>query len=70
MRDASAGALTAAARNWRAAAAARTPGGVCGASGCGRVYLALGSGVPQRYCSRRCATRVRVAAHRRAKAAG
>ncbi|CAL9372557.1 CGNR zinc finger domain-containing protein [Streptomyces sp. NPDC030392] len=47
----------------------RPPGGLCAAPGCGRVFLALGSGVPRRYCSRRCATRERVAAHRRAKAA-
>ncbi|WP_436989020.1 CGNR zinc finger domain-containing protein [Streptomyces sp. enrichment culture] len=48
----------------------RPPGGLCAAPGCGRVYLALGSGVPRRYCSRRCATRERVAAHRRARSAG
>ncbi|AOT58026.1 CGNR zinc finger [Streptomyces rubrolavendulae] len=48
----------------------RPPGGVCAAPGCGRVYLSLGSGVPRRYCSRRCATRERVAAHRRARAGG
>lgn len=48
----------------------RPPGGVCAAPGCGNVYLALGSGVPRRYCSRRCATRERVAAHRRARAGG
>jgi predicted RNA-binding Zn ribbon-like protein len=48
----------------------RPPGGLCAAPGCGNVYLTLGSGVPRRYCSRRCATRERVAAHRRAKAPG
>lgn len=45
----------------------RPPGGVCAAPGCSRVFLALGSGPARRYCSRRCATRERVAAHRRAQ---
>lgn len=45
------------------------PGGVCRATGCDHVFLAVGSGPDQRYCSRRCATRERVAAHR-ARAAG
>lgn len=45
------------------------PGGVCRAAGCAHVFLAVGSGPDQRYCSRRCATRERVAAHR-ARAAG
>ncbi len=40
------------------------PGGVCAATGCDQVFLAVGSGPDQRYCSRRCATRERVAAHR------
>ncbi|MFI2365186.1 CGNR zinc finger domain-containing protein [Promicromonospora sp. NPDC019610] len=40
------------------------PGGACRADGCERVFLAIGSGPEQRYCSRRCATRERVAAHR------
>lgn len=40
------------------------PGGVCEATGCDHVFLAVGSGPDQRYCSRRCATRERVAAHR------
>ncbi|GAA1222987.1 CGNR zinc finger domain-containing protein [Kitasatospora nipponensis] len=44
----------------------RPPGGLCAASGCRNVYLTQGSGLPRRYCSRRCATRERVAAHRRA----
>ncbi len=34
---------------------------------CRNVYLTLGSGPPRRYCSRRCATRERVAAYRRAR---
>jgi sirohydrochlorin ferrochelatase len=41
------------------------PGGICAADGCDRVFLATGSGPEQQYCSRRCATRSRVAAHRR-----
>ncbi|MFF0741652.1 CGNR zinc finger domain-containing protein [Streptomyces sp. NPDC004111] len=45
------------------------PGGLCGAAGCPHVYLAHGAGPERRYCSRRCATRERVAAHRRARAA-
>lgn len=44
----------------------RPPGGVCAAVGCRDVYLAQGGGPARRYCSRRCATRERVAAHRRA----
>ena len=43
------------------------PGGLCAASGCGNVYLAFGRGPARRYCSRQCATRERVAAHRRAR---
>lgn len=45
----------------------RAPGGVCASPGCRNVYLAQG-GPARRYCSRRCATRERVAAHRRARA--
>ena len=44
----------------------RPPGGVCASPSCLNVYLTLGSGLARRYCSRRCATRERVAAHRRA----
>jgi hypothetical protein len=40
------------------------PGGVCAAPGCGRPFVAHGAGSPRRYCSSRCATRVRVARHR------
>ncbi|MBB6434471.1 CGNR zinc finger domain-containing protein [Streptomyces candidus] len=43
------------------------PGGVCAAASCRNVYLAHGSGPERRYCSRRCATRERVAAHRRGR---
>ncbi|MEU6815927.1 CGNR zinc finger domain-containing protein [Streptomyces sp. NPDC046860] len=47
----------------------RPPGGVCASPGCDNVHVTQGSGPPRRYCSRRCATRERVAAHRRARAA-
>lgn len=46
----------------------RPPGGVCASPRCPNVFLAQGSGAERRYCSRRCATRERVAAHRRAHA--
>ncbi|WP_067970057.1 CGNR zinc finger domain-containing protein [Nocardiopsis trehalosi] len=42
----------------------RPPGGVCASPSCGLVFVDAGSGSPRRYCSRRCATRERVAAHR------
>jgi len=45
----------------------RPPGGLCASPGCQNVYIALGSGPTRRYCSRRCATRERVAAHRRSR---
>lgn len=45
----------------------RPPGGVCAAHGCARVFIDTGSGSPRRHCSRRCATRARVAAHRAAR---
>ncbi|MFF5336189.1 CGNR zinc finger domain-containing protein [Streptomyces sp. NPDC013181] len=48
----------------------RPPGGVCAASRCTNVYVAGGSGAPRRYCSGRCATRERVASHRRSRPAG
>jgi hypothetical protein len=44
------------------------PGGVCASPSCRNVYLTQGGGPVRRYCSRRCATRERVAAHRRARA--
>ncbi|WP_017607729.1 CGNR zinc finger domain-containing protein [Nocardiopsis xinjiangensis] len=44
----------------------RPPGGVCAAHGCARIFIDTGSGSPRRHCSRRCATRARVAAHRAA----
>ncbi|MFJ6843167.1 CGNR zinc finger domain-containing protein [Streptomyces griseoluteus] len=46
----------------------RPPGGTCASPSCANVYVTQGSGPPRRYCSRRCATRERVAAHRRARA--
>ncbi|WP_308164560.1 CGNR zinc finger domain-containing protein [Nonomuraea sediminis] len=42
----------------------RVPGGLCASAGCRKPYLDLGGGSPQRYCTPRCATRERVAAHR------
>jgi hypothetical protein len=46
------------------------PGGLCAAVGCGLPFAHLGGGTPRRYCSARCATRERVAAHRRGGSAG
>ncbi|UCM91290.1 CGNR zinc finger domain-containing protein [Streptomyces marincola] len=43
------------------------PGAVCASAGCPRVFITQGRGPERRYCSRRCATRERVAAHRRAR---
>ncbi|MEU8920458.1 CGNR zinc finger domain-containing protein [Kitasatospora sp. NPDC048545] len=43
--------------------------GRCAAPGCGRHFIDTGRRTPQRYCSPRCATRVRVAAHRAQRAA-
>ncbi|MBK1786141.1 CGNR zinc finger domain-containing protein [Prauserella cavernicola] len=43
----------------------RPPGGLCASTACGRPFADLGGGSPRRYCSTRCATRERVAAHRR-----
>ncbi|WP_369144675.1 CGNR zinc finger domain-containing protein [Streptomyces sp. R44] len=43
----------------------RPPGRICASPGCQNVFITLGSGPERRYCSRRCATRERVAAHRR-----
>lgn len=44
--------------------------GVCAADGCERVFVDEGRRRPQRFCSERCATRTRVAAHRARVAAG
>ncbi|MFF2012931.1 CGNR zinc finger domain-containing protein [Streptomyces sp. NPDC058195] len=45
------------------------PGRICASAGCRNVFLTQGSGPERRYCSRRCATRERVAAHRRSRTA-
>ncbi|HEX4008564.1 MAG TPA: CGNR zinc finger domain-containing protein [Solirubrobacteraceae bacterium] len=47
----------------------RLPGGICTAPGCERPFADVGGGMPRRYCSERCATRARVAAHRSRHAA-
>ncbi|RKT03236.1 putative stress-induced transcription regulator [Streptomyces sp. 3211.6] len=39
--------------------------GACAAPGCGRLFLGTGPGSARRYCTPTCATRARVAAHRR-----
>ncbi|CAL9666711.1 CGNR zinc finger domain-containing protein [Streptomyces sp. Tu 3180] len=43
----------------------RPPGRICTSPSCRNVFITQGSGPERRYCSRRCATRERVAAHRR-----
>ncbi|MCD2468288.1 CGNR zinc finger domain-containing protein [Streptomyces sp. MBT42] len=43
----------------------RVTWGACEASNCGNFYLGTGPGSPRRYCSPTCASRARVAAHRR-----
>jgi predicted RNA-binding Zn ribbon-like protein len=40
------------------------PGGLCASPTCGRPFAHTGGGSPRRFCSPRCATRERVAAHR------
>lgn len=45
----------------------RPPGGLCVSPSCGRPFVNLGQGGGRRYCSPRCATRERVASHRRKK---
>ncbi|WP_435878993.1 CGNR zinc finger domain-containing protein [Streptomyces griseoluteus] len=44
------------------------PGGTCASPTGDNVHVTRGSGPPRRYCARRCSTRERVAAHRRARA--
>ncbi|MBB5077895.1 CGNR zinc finger domain-containing protein [Nonomuraea endophytica] len=44
----------------------RVPAGLCASATCGRPFLDTSGGSPRRYCSPRCATRERVAAHRAA----
>jgi len=43
------------------------PGGLCASPACRAPFAHLGGGSPRRYCSTRCATRERVAAHRARK---
>ncbi|MCC5474714.1 CGNR zinc finger domain-containing protein [Streptomyces barringtoniae] len=43
------------------------PGRICASAACRNVFITQGPGPERRYCSRRCATRERVAAHRRAR---
>ncbi|MFE5947468.1 CGNR zinc finger domain-containing protein [Streptomyces sp. NPDC056480] len=43
----------------------RVTWGACEASNCRNLYLGTGPGSPRRYCSATCASRARVAAHRR-----
>ncbi|MFJ3309970.1 CGNR zinc finger domain-containing protein [Streptomyces sp. NPDC086549] len=45
------------------------PGRICASPRCHNVFVTQGSGPERRYCSRRCATRERVAAHRRSRSA-
>ena len=45
----------------------RLPGGLCAAPTCRKPFVDTGNGSPRRFCSTRCATRQRVAAHRGAK---
>ncbi len=40
------------------------PGGLCASPSCGKPFAHTGGGSPRRFCSARCATRERVAAHR------
>ncbi|WIV62333.1 CGNR zinc finger domain-containing protein [Amycolatopsis nalaikhensis] len=40
------------------------PGGLCASPPCGKPFAHTGGGSPRRFCSSRCATRERVAAHR------
>ncbi|MGW3646707.1 CGNR zinc finger domain-containing protein [Streptomyces sp. NPDC000878] len=45
----------------------RPPGAVCASVSCENVFVTQGRGPERHYCSRRCATRERVAAHRRGR---
>jgi predicted RNA-binding Zn ribbon-like protein len=45
----------------------RPPGRICSSLSCRNVFITQGSGPERRYCSRRCATRERVSAHRRSR---
>ncbi|MFH8567926.1 CGNR zinc finger domain-containing protein [Streptomyces sp. NPDC017993] len=46
------------------------PWGACGSSRCSTLYLGTGPGSARRYCSTACASRERVAAHRRRQREG
>ncbi|GGU48619.1 hypothetical protein GCM10010211_11060 [Streptomyces albospinus] len=48
----------------------RVPWGECAAAGCTTLYSGTGPGSARRYCSLTCASRDRVAAHRRRKRQG
>lgn len=43
----------------------RNPGGICASKSCGRPFIDTGQGGGRLYCSQRCATRERVAMHRK-----
>lgn len=43
----------------------QNPAGLCASPTCGRPFIDLGKGGGRKYCSPRCATRERVAAHRK-----
>ncbi|WP_371094821.1 CGNR zinc finger domain-containing protein [Streptomyces sanglieri] len=45
----------------------RPPGRICSSPSCRNAFISQGSGPERRYCSRRCATRERVSAHRRSR---
>ncbi|MGW4986662.1 CGNR zinc finger domain-containing protein [Streptomyces mirabilis] len=47
----------------------RPPDRICASPTCHNAFIAQGGGPERRYCSRRCATRERVAAHRRSHSA-
>ncbi|MBT2213263.1 CGNR zinc finger domain-containing protein [Actinomadura sp. NEAU-AAG7] len=49
--------------------AGRPAWGECAASGCSRVFAGTGTGAARRHCSPACASRERVAAHRRRRGA-
>lgn len=46
----------------------RNPGGICASRPCGRPFIDSGKGGGRLYCSPRCATRERVATHRKLQA--
>jgi predicted RNA-binding Zn ribbon-like protein len=45
----------------------QSPAGICASPSCGRPFVNTGRGSERRYCSARCGTRERVAAHRDAR---